>query len=67
VKKAISILKAVKPDSTYFAESRKMLADIHLKFFKSRKGYARCYYEIIESSPSFENFKIYGDALIKIN
>jgi len=24
-----------------------MLADIHLKYLKSRKGYARCYYEII--------------------
>lgn len=67
IKKAMSILKAVKADSTYFVESRKMLADIHLKFLKSRKGYARCYYEIIETNPSFENYKIYGDALIKIN
>lgn len=34
---------------------------------KSRKGYAKCYYEIIEAVPTFENFKIYGDALVKIN
>jgi tetratricopeptide repeat protein 21B len=47
IKKAMSILKAVKADSTYFVESRKMLADIHLKYLKSRKGYARCYFEII--------------------
>lgn len=67
VKKAMSILKAVKKDSTYFVESRKMLADIHLKYLKSRKGYARCYYEIIEADPTFENYKIYGDAMIKIN
>lgn len=67
IKKAMSILKAVKADSTYFVESRKMLADIHLKYLKSRKGYARCYFEIIESNPTFENYKIYGDALIKIN
>ena len=53
IKKAMSILKAVNVDSTYFVESRKMLADIHLRFLKSRKGYARCYYEIIENSPSF--------------
>lgn len=67
IKKAMSILKAVQKESTYFVESRKMLADIHLKYLKSRKGYARCYYEIIDSNPSFENYKIYGDAMIKIN
>ena len=44
-----------------------MLADIHLKYLKSRKGYARCYYEIIDSNPTFENYKIYGDALVSIN
>lgn len=67
IKKAMSILKAVQKDSTYFVESRKMLADIHLKYLKSRKGYARCYYEIVENNESFENYKIYGDAMIKIN
>ncbi len=40
----MSILKQVKTDSPYFVESRKVLADIHLKYLKSRKGYARCYY-----------------------
>jgi hypothetical protein len=43
----MSILKGVKSDSAYFVESRKMLADIHLQYLKSRKGYAKCYYEII--------------------
>ena len=57
IKKAMSILKAVQKDSTYFVESRKMLADIHLKYLKNRKGYARCFYEIIENNPSFENYK----------
>lgn len=67
IKKAMSILKGVKADSPYFVESRKMLADVHLQHLKSRKGYAKCYYEIIEAVPTFENFKIYGDALIRIN
>ena len=44
IKKAMSILKGVKSDSPYFVESRKQLADIHLKNLKSRKGYARCYF-----------------------
>ena len=44
IKKAMSILRAVKPDSPYFVESRKMLADIHLEHLKNRKGYAKCYY-----------------------
>lgn len=67
IKKAISILKAVKQNSPYFVESRKLLADINLKHLKSRKNYARCYYEVIEAEPSFENYKLYGDALISIN
>ena len=67
IKKAMSILRAVKSDSPYFVESRKMLADIHLEHLKNRKGYAKCYYEIIEAVPTFENFKVYGDGLIKIN
>lgn len=67
VKKAMSILKGVRSDSPYFVQSRKMLADIHLNHLKSRKGYAKCYYEIIEAVPTFENFKIYGDALVGIN
>lgn len=49
----MSILRQVKTDSTYFVESRKLLADIHLNFLKSRKGYAKCYYEIIEAAPTF--------------
>ena len=44
IKKAMSILKAVKADSPYFVESRKLLADIHLEHLKNRKGYAKCYY-----------------------
>ena len=67
IKKAMSILKGVKAESPYFVQSRKLLADIHLKHLKSRKGYAKCYYQIIEAVPTFQNFKIYGDALIKIN
>jgi tetratricopeptide repeat protein 21B len=67
IKKAMSILKGVKSESPYFVESRKMLAEIHLNNLKNRKGYAKCYYEIIEAVPTFENFKIYGDGLIKIN
>lgn len=67
IKKAMSILKSVKSESPYFVESRKLLAEIHLQHLKSRKGYAKCYYEIIEAVPTFENFKIYGDALVKIN
>lgn len=43
-----------------------MLAEINLEHLKSRKGYARCYYEMIELEPSFENYKLYGDALMKI-
>ncbi len=67
IKKALGILKSVRPTDPYFAESRKMLADINLTHLKSRKNYARCYYELIEANPTFENYKMYGDALLSIN
>ncbi len=37
IKKAISILKGVTKDSSYFVESRKILADVYLNHLKERR------------------------------
>jgi tetratricopeptide repeat protein 21B len=66
IKKAISILKAVDKSSSYFVESRKLMADIYLKHMMDRRHYAQSYVDIIEASPTYENYKLLGDALMKI-
>jgi tetratricopeptide repeat protein 21B len=48
VKKAISILKGVKPDSPYYVQSRLLLADVYLTHLKDRRQYARCYTDLVE-------------------
>lgn len=67
IKKAISILKGVNADSPYFVQSRMILADVYLTHLKDRRQYAKCYTDLIESNPSLENYKLLGDAFLKIH
>lgn len=66
VKKAISILKGVPSDSAYFLQARQLLASVYLDHLRDRRSYAKCYADLIEAEPSFENYKLMGDALMKI-
>ena len=66
IKKALSILKAVTPDSPYFVESRKIMADVYLNNLMDRRHYAKCYKDLIDNNPSFDNYKLLGDALMRI-
>ena len=43
VNKALSILRAVKINSPYFSDSRKMLAEIYLDRLKDKRNYEKCY------------------------
>jgi tetratricopeptide repeat protein 21B len=47
IKKALSILRAVNPDNSYYAESRKLMAEIYLNNLKDRRHFAQCYIVII--------------------
>jgi len=67
IKKAISILKGVKEDSPYYIQSRRLLADVYLNHLKDRRLYSKCYVDIIDVKKSFENYKLLGDALMKIH
>lgn len=66
IKKALSILKAVGPDSPYFIESRKLMAQICLENLKDRRQYAKCYLDLIEVSSTYDNYKLLGDAFMRI-
>ncbi|CAK75826.1 unnamed protein product (macronuclear) [Paramecium tetraurelia] len=67
IKKAINILKAVQSGQPNFVNSRIILADVYLKYLKDRRNYTRCYAEIIEAEPTAENYKLIGEAFMKIN
>jgi len=43
------------------------LADIYLSHLKERRLYTWCYIELLENFYNFENLKLAGDALIKID
>lgn len=66
LKKAISILKNVEPNAKGYMEARKKLADIYLNNMMQRRQYAKCYTDLADTFPTFENLKLLGDALMKI-
>ncbi|EGR31890.1 tetratricopeptide repeat protein [Ichthyophthirius multifiliis] len=66
VKKAISILKGVQQDSPYFLRAKQILADVYLEQLRDKRNYAKCYTDMVDLDQSFENYKLLGDALVKI-
>ena len=66
LKKAITILRAVEPEAKGYMEARKKLASIYLNKMMNRRQYAKCFADLVQVYPNFENYKIYGDALLDI-
>lgn len=66
LKKALSILKAVEPEAKGYMEARKKMAEIFLHKMMNRRQYAKCYYDLVQVFPNFDNYKRYGDALLEI-
>lgn len=42
------------------------MADIYLKHLKDRRNYAKCYVDLIEAAPTFDNYKLLANALLSI-
>ena len=66
IKKALSILKAVDKTSQYFVDAKKLMAEIYLTNLLDRRHYAQCYMELIEANPTYENYKLLGDAFMAV-
>ena len=66
IKKALSILRAVSPTSKYYLQAKKLMATVYLKNLKDRRHYAKCYVDLVDQDPSFENYKLLGKALLTI-
>lgn len=66
---ALIILKSLGEDEVskdYFIESRRMMADIYLKFRKERRLYAACYQEIADRTGTKAAQLMLGDAYMHI-
>lgn len=66
LKKALNILRSVEPMAKGYLEARGKLADIYLNKMLNRRQYAKCYFDLVQVFPNFENYKKYGDALLQI-
>ena len=60
------MLKKVESTQADFIEAKKKMAEIYNNELKDRKGYTRCYMEIIDVDPSPQNYKMVGNALMDI-
>ncbi|KAM5325686.1 tetratricopeptide repeat protein 21B [Glossophaga mutica] len=66
VERALSMLRNVTPEQTYFIEAKEKMADIYLKHRKEKMLYITCYREIAERMPSPRSFLLLGDAYMNI-
>jgi len=42
------------------------MAEVYLGHLKDRRNYTKCYRDLVEKSPSLENYKLYGKAMLSI-
>ncbi|KAJ3319716.1 Tetratricopeptide repeat protein 21B [Boothiomyces sp. JEL0866] len=66
VQGALDLLATIKPDQPTYLEARSLMADIYLTKKKDRKGYAKCFREVVEKRPTVDSCLFLGDAYLKI-
>ncbi|KAJ3256152.1 Tetratricopeptide repeat protein 21B [Boothiomyces macroporosus] len=66
VQGALDLLATIKPDQPTYLEARSLMADIYLNKKKDRKGYAKCFREVVEKRPTVDSCLFLGDAYLKI-
>ena len=67
VDQAFQMLKTMDSSSPHYAKARMKMADIYMKHRKDKRGFARCYKDIVDATPTSENYLILGDALLAIH
>ncbi|XP_038077972.1 tetratricopeptide repeat protein 21B-like isoform X2 [Patiria miniata] len=63
---ALSMLRNVGQNQSYFIQARVKMADIYLNHRKDKRLYAGCYRELVEKQPSPETSLLLGDAYLNI-
>lgn len=63
---AVTMLRNITPDQTYYVKSREKLADIYLHHKKDKRLYTGCYRELYDKQPNVETALLLGDAYMSI-
>lgn len=66
VNEALTILRSVTPEQSYFIQAREKMADIYLNHRKDKRLYASCYRELVDKHPSPHTSLLLGDAYMSI-
>ncbi|XP_053264599.1 tetratricopeptide repeat protein 21B isoform X3 [Podarcis raffonei] len=66
VEAALTMLRNITPEQTYFVQVKEKMAEIYLEHRKDRKLYASCYRDLVEKLPSSHTFLLLGDAYMNI-
>jgi tetratricopeptide repeat protein 21B len=66
IKKAINMLKKIGPDSTHFQQAKIKMGEIYLTHLMDRRHYTKCYMDLIKSNETVENYRLVGDAMMRI-
>ncbi|KAG1679081.1 Tetratricopeptide repeat protein 21B [Nymphon striatum] len=63
---ALSMLRNISPEETFYIQAREKMAYIYLNHRKDRRLFASCYREIVEKFPVPQSFLLLGDAYMSI-
>eukprot|EP00794_Sanderia_malayensis_P003381 gene3381-3871_t len=66
VEQALTILRSISPEESYFVQAREKMADIYLNYRKDKRLYASVYRELVEKDPVPQSYLLLGDAYMKI-
>ncbi|XP_061464567.1 tetratricopeptide repeat protein 21B [Rhineura floridana] len=66
IETALTMLRNITPEQTYFVQGKEKMAEIYLEHRKDKKLYASCYRDLVEKLPSSHTFLLLGDAYMNI-
>jgi len=66
VEQAITMLRQISPEDSYYVQAREKMADIYLHHRKDRRLYASVYRELVEKNPVPQTYLLLGDAYMSI-
>ncbi|XP_071943351.1 tetratricopeptide repeat protein 21B-like [Antedon mediterranea] len=66
VEHALTMLRNVKPEMSYYVQAREKMAEIYLHHRKDKRLYASCYRELLDKHPSPHTALLLGDAYMSI-
>ncbi|XP_065054055.1 tetratricopeptide repeat protein 21B-like isoform X1 [Rhopilema esculentum] len=66
VEEALTTLRQISPEESYFVKAREKMAEIYLHHRKDKRLYASVYRELVEKNPVPQTYLLLGDAYMSI-